>query len=141
MIYVEEKKFNRQVELLSFIANESDYNICAWLYPESSATEIAGYPITDNSAGLIPVTTYENGHVPVCTLLVPADSVSIDAFSSAKVELKKNADSLTLYKSNESNWSVATIGHEGMCLVEDDNLLTNLISSGFNASKEAPSWW
>ncbi len=141
MIYVEEIDFTRQIDLLSLLSLSNDFEICAWLYPESEATEIAGYPVTENPRGKSAVTTYENGHTPKVTKLVNAESKILNAFSSSKNELKKNCDSLTLYRNNDSSWYVATIGHEGMCLVQDDRQLTNLINAGFNASTEAPSWW
>ena len=141
MIYVEETDFNRQIDLLSLLSISNDCEICAWVYPESEAATIAGYPVVENSLGKSSVTTYEDGHAPKSTQLVKSDSQSISVFSSSKVELKRNCDSLSLYKNNESSWYVATIGHEGMCLVRDDSQLTNLIKAGFNASVEAPSWW
>jgi hypothetical protein len=141
MIYVEEKDFYRQIELLSFVVSSHDLNICAWLYPESIATELAGIEVTDNPLSLSPVTTYENGVSPKCTAFVPASSESISLFGSAYVELKKNCDSLALYKNNESSWLTATIGHEGMCLVQDESLLNNLTQAGYAATTKAPDWW
>ncbi len=58
MLFVEEKDFNQQIRLLSFIANAGDYNICAWLYPKSLATKIAGFIVSNNQSNLIPVTKY-----------------------------------------------------------------------------------
>ena len=141
MIYVEEKDFNRQIELLEFIASSQDLNICAWLYPESNVTELVGIEVSDNSQGFIPVTTYENGFSPKCTALVLATPGSIRSFGSAYSELKKNCDSLAIYKKNQFNWFAATIGHEGMCLVQDNSLLKRLTQAGYAASTEAPSWW
>ncbi|WP_101757327.1 hypothetical protein [Oceanicoccus sp. KOV_DT_Chl] len=141
MIYVEEKDFSRQIQLLSFLAGSTELSICAWLYPESSASKLASFEVTENTKSLIPVTTYENGFQPNCTSLVPANESSINTFRSAHSELKKNCDSLALYKNSESSWLAATIGHEGMCLVQDDNLLNSLLQAGFSASSEAPSWW
>lgn len=141
MIYVEEKDFARQMELLSFLAQTTDLNVCAWLYPESSATTIAGNIVIENSLNLVPVTTYENGHLPSLTQFVKANQSSISKYSAAQTELKKNCDSVTLYKENDLSWFAATIGHEGMCLVQDNKQITNLINAGFAASLEAPSWW
>ncbi|OUR71125.1 hypothetical protein A9Q78_10475 [Methylophaga sp. 41_12_T18] len=141
MIYVEEKDFNRQIELLSYISSGKDLNVCAWLYPESDALKLAGSDVIENNISLIPVTTYENGFIPKCTAPVKASIDSINLFSAAFNELKKHCDSLALYKNNESSWLVATIGHEGMCLVQDDSLLSNLIQAGFSAKAEAPEWW
>ncbi len=141
MIYVEEKEFSRQVELLSLLAKANRCRISAWLYPESAVKEVAGYSVMNNNSELLSVTTYENGHIPVCTTPVPADSKSIKAFSVSKLDVKKNCDSLALYKDGELSWYAATIGHEGMCLVSDERQMSNLIAAGFNASTRAPSWW
>ena len=141
MIYVEEKDFSRQIQLLSFLASSGELSICAWLYPESSVSELASFAVTENPESLTPVTTYENGFQPKCTSLVPANESNVSAFSSANSELKKNCDSLVLYKKTESSWFAATIGHEGMCLVQDDKLLNSLLQAGFSASSIAPEWW
>ena len=138
MIYIEEKDFNRQIELLSYISSGKDLNVCAWLYPESDALKLAGSDVIENNFSLIPVTVYENGFIPKCTTPVKASIDSINVFGAAFNELKKHCDSLALYKNNESSWLVATIGHEGMCLVKDDSLLNNLIQAGFSAKTDAP---
>jgi len=141
MIYIEEKDFNRQLELLSFLSASIDLNICAWLYPESTATELAGIEATNNPFSLLSVTTYENGFSPKCTSLTPATKGTIDSFGVSCEELKENCDSLALYKNNQSAWLAATIGHEGMCLVQDESLLTSLTEAGFSATTTAPDWW
>ena len=141
MIYVEEKDFNRQIQLLSFLAGGTKLFICAWLYPESSAKSLAGFEIIDNPRSLIPVTTYENGFQPKCTSLVPASDSNIEVFGTAYAKLKKNCDSLALYKESEPSWLAATIGHEGMCLVQDSEMLNSLLQAGYSASSEAPAWW
>jgi hypothetical protein len=141
MIYIEEKDFARQLELISFVAESVDCDICAWLYPESLITEIAGIEITENTSDLVPVTIYENGFSPKRTSLSKASTEVISAFAAAQVNIKKSCDSIALYQNNESSWLVVTIGHEGMCLVQDESKLNSLINAGFNASLEAPSWW
>jgi len=141
MIFVEEKDFNDQVALLSFLAESGDYSICAWLYPDQVASELIELSVSDNPLGLIPITTYENGHKPRCTKLLPASKTNFRLFSVAKAEILKNCDSLALYENDQVNWVAATIGHEGMCLVQDDNLLNAIVRAGFNASLEAPNWW
>ncbi len=141
MLFVEENNFNRQISLLSFIATTGDYNICAWLYPKSLATKIAGFIVTDNLSNLIPVTTYEDGCKPKCTKLVSASEYNFGFFSEAKAELINDCDSLALYKRNELTWVASAIGHEGMCIVQDSNLLNILIHEGYNVLSEAPNWW
>jgi hypothetical protein len=141
MIFVEEKDFNHQIALLSFLAESRDYNICAWLYPEQAVSELIGLSVSDNPLGLIPVTTYENEHKPKCTKLLAASKANFRLFSVAKAEILKNCDSLALYEVDQVNWAVSTIGHEGMCLVQDDSLINGLTRAGFNASLEVPNWW
>ncbi len=141
MIYVEEKDFKRQIELLAFIASNHDLGLCAWLYPESKVNELAGNKVSDTNLYLTPVTTYENGVSQKCTALIPATSAAINSFGAAYSELKKNCDSLALYARGQSSWAAATIGHEGMCLVQDVALLKSLIQAGFAASTKAPDWW
>lgn len=141
MIFVEEKAFKNQIALLSFLAESEDYNICAWIYPEQVVSELIGLSVSDNPLGLIPVSTYDNGHKPRCTKLLPASKTSFRLFSVAKAEIIKNCDSLALYEADQVNWVASTLGHEGMCLVQDDRLLNNIIRAGFNASLEAPNWW
>lgn len=141
MIYIEEKDFHRQFDLLAFLVGRMQFNICAWLYPESALKKLSGFEVTNNPFQLTPVTTYGDGVLPKCTTLVQASDVSLNSFKSSSSELKKNCDSLALYKDNESSWYAVTIGHEGMCLIQDDSLLSNLIGAGFNASTEAPAWW
>lgn len=141
MIYVEKNSFNRQIELLEFVASIQDLNVSAWLYPESSVMELAGIEVTDNLLSLVPVTTYENGFSPRCTAPISASCENIQLFSKSHEALKKNCDSLALYKNNNSSWLVATIGHEGMCLVQDESLLNDLLQAGYVASTQSPDWW
>jgi len=141
MIFVEEKGFNHQIALLSFLAELGDYNVCAWLYPEQAASELIGLSVSDNPLGLTPITTYGNGHKPRCTELLPASKANFKLFSVAKEEVLKKCDTLALYKVDQVNWAASTVGHEGMCLVQDDRLLNGIIRSGFNAALKAPNWW
>jgi hypothetical protein len=139
MIYIQEKNFDRQIELLSFLSEKGSYSICAWLYPESSLAIVAGQ-LTEIS-NLEAVTTYDDGKIPSNTVPVECNKSMLSQFLVAKAELIANCDSLVLYKSSSKQWSVAAIGHEGICLVRDDALLTQLLSAGFSGSFEAPSWW
>jgi hypothetical protein len=133
MIYIVEKDFNHQMELLSFLAHTNELNVCAWLYPESSATTIAGNIVIENSLNFVPVTTYENGHLPGLTQFAKATKNNLSEYSAAQAELEKNCDSLALYKENDLFWFAATIGHEGLCLVRNNTQLTRLVKAGFAA--------
>jgi hypothetical protein len=141
MIYIEEKDFDRQLELLTFLTDKGTYTVCAWLYPEATSPAIAGYAIDQTPSGLQPVTTYYDGDKAKCTTPVPATKENLQAFFSDHSSFKNNCDSLALYKTTEHDWSVAIVGHEGMCLIKDDYLLNDLANSGYDASLEAPSWW
>jgi hypothetical protein len=141
MIYVEEKEFKRQIDLLYFLTEKQEYKICAWLYPESNVEEVAGFKVLSNKSLIEPITTYANGFLPHHTELVLVTKEIIKSFSSSKSELEANCDSLALYKPGATYWAAATVGHEGMCLVRQTDLLSSLVCSGFKASKDAPVWW
>jgi hypothetical protein len=139
MIYVQEKDFNRQIELLIFLADKGNYSVCAWLYPESNTTSIGPHSIEQSE--LEAVTSYGANSKPNHTSLIKCSRDSLQIFISAKLEVVSNCDSLALYKENSTLWFAATIGHEGMSLVRNEALLPSLLSAGFSASTEAPSWW
>jgi len=139
MIYVEEKDFVRQIELLGFLSSIQPLSICAWQYPESKEKSILNSAL--QRSDLESVTTYENGFVPFHTEPAQCTTDFLETVKSSKQSITSNCDSLALYKSGSNNWLAATIGHEGMCLVKDQALLNKLLSAGFSASLEAPSWW
>ena len=141
MIYVVEKDFDRQLELLVFLASIEKYIFCGWLYPESKISACSGYSVTSNPENLIPVTSYGDNHKPKCTEVTLASKSSITSFCANKFTVIKNFDSLALYKTNTKSWSATTIGHEGICLIQDDSLLLEITGAGFIASLQAPEWW
>jgi len=142
MIYVAVNDFNKQLDLLNFFIKKYKLNICIWLYPESSITEIIGLPIyTDSSTNIQPITTYEEPHKYKYTKLIKVDKSIIDSLYLNEKNLKNNCDSIALYKENSYHWIISTIGHEKMCLVNDLAYLNELIDNGFDVSTEAPSWW
>lgn len=141
MIYIGEKDFGRQIELLSFLAERGDYVICAWLYPEAQAKDLAGFAVIDGFPGLVPPTAYGNDHVAKCTEVVSASEKTLEAFSNAKTSVMRNCDSVALYQRNQLSWAACVIGHEGICLIQDDSLLNELVTAGFNACLKAPRWW
>jgi len=69
MIYIEEKTFERQIDLLGYLSELDAYYICAWLYPESNVTSIVSQKV--DPIKLEPVTTYGDGIKPKHTQLVP----------------------------------------------------------------------
>lgn len=140
MIYVIEKTHERQIELLSALSRSVTADICAWLYPDSNEHTLANLPVVEAN-GLIPITTYRDGSLPKRTQLVSCTEEVLSNFLSSKNQLRKHCDSIVLYINGASSWMAATVGHEGMSLVQDDSLLPGLVESGFNASLKAPSWW
>ena len=141
MIYISESSFTRQIELLAHLAETHQMMICAWLYPESTANEIAGFPIIRAPSNLEPITTYEEGVCTGHTKLIRALVENISSYKAAETALVTHCDSLALYKVGESSWFAATIGHEGMCLIKEPSLLPSLVAAGYSASIEPPSWW
>jgi len=141
MIYVEEKNFGRQLELLKHLVLLDNMKVCAWAYPDLTAENLAGYSLMERASELEPITIYEDGSLPRHTELVPASLDSLASFEKVENEMTTGCDSIALYKDGELSWYAATIGHEGMCLVRSDVMLDSLVSAGFNASCKVPSWW
>ena len=139
MIYVHEKDFGRQIELLKHIAGSAEYSVCAWLYPESKVSSFAGQGV--ERSDLEPVTEYKDGTIPKHTALTKCSNDLFQLLLEAQSEVVSNCDSLALYRGKSRNWAVVTIGHEGMCLVRDTRLLSQLIVAGFSVSLEEPNWW
>lgn len=139
MIFVEEKDFSRQLELIRLVSKAERSLFCAWLYPESKAESIAGWRV--QKSDLEAVTTYGDNSAPSHTELVNCNEDVIESVSQAKKDIVAQCDSLVLYKLGNKQWFTAVVGHEGMCLVRDDALSITLERGGFKVSSEAPSWW
>ncbi|EPZ2383029.1 hypothetical protein ACXLPV_004829 [Vibrio parahaemolyticus] len=141
MLYINEVGFERQIELLKFISNQSTFAVCLWLYPDSNVLTIAEQKVIENSGSIQPITEYSHGVIPKHTELKNCTTDFLNLLLSFKNEVIENCDSIALYNENNSNWAVATIGHEGMSLVRDITLLDSLKYEGFSVSLEPPSWW
>lgn len=139
MIYVQEKTFEKQIELLSYLSENEKLNICGWLFPESNEKMVLGNPVVRSE--LEAVTTYSDGFKPYHTQPQVCSIDYISQIVASKKSIVAHCDSLALYRQGTKNWLAATIGHEGMCLVRDNTLLNQLLSRGFNASETAPNWW
>ncbi|MDP5240842.1 hypothetical protein Q9Q94_14955 [Uliginosibacterium sp. 31-16] len=139
MIYVEEKDFSRQLDLIRAISNAERSSFCAWLYPESKAENIAGWRV--QKSNLEAVTTYGDNVTPSHTELVNCSEGVIVSVSRAKNDVVAHCDSLVLYKLGATQWFTAVVGHEGMCLVRDDALSSLLQQAGFKVSSEPKNWW
>lgn len=141
MIYVQENGLKRQLELLAFLSQEEACELVVWLYPESRLKHFSGLLVLNGQDGLKPVTTYTDGTQAKSTSAFPAASNSIVALKPFISKFKRNCDSIALYPAGKKDWSVCTIGHEGMCLVKNDKLLSKIQTAGFVASLAAPVWW
>ncbi len=139
MLYINELSFQRQIDLLRFISNNSTLSIGVWLYPESKVSMIAGLKVTKSS--IQPVTEYYDGFKASHTELAKCTLEFLDRILLSKNEVFKNCDSIALYSHGKRDWEVATIGHEGMCLVKDATLFGQLQDEGFSVSSKPPSWW
>jgi hypothetical protein len=139
MIYIQEKDFEGQLKLLAYLASEGSYSLCVWLYPESYASVISGQPV--ESSNLESITAYGDGTVPRHTSLAGCTKEFLQALSSSQAEVIANCDSLALYKDGATTWCAAVIGHEGMCLVKDEAMLSKIVAAGFSASLKEPGWW
>lgn len=142
MIYIEEKIFDRQVDLLDYFRSHGEFDLIIWLFPESKTRNICDLKLAPKD--LIEgqqVTKYEGGFKPRKTRRVKLTSDLLIKIRKSSNVIKSNCDSLVLYPPNEKEWIVCTIEHEGMCLVNDDSLFKKLDSEGFNPSLEKPEWW
>lgn len=140
MIYVEEKKFDRQLDLIEFVSLGQEVEIVIWMYPESNLDTLFGYDLI-KSSDAEHVTTYEDGTIAKRTPRLKISKEVIDLIRTKKQLLNKNCDSICLYLLGEFNWLGCTVGHEGMGLIKDDRFYETLIENSFNASFNAPSWW
>jgi hypothetical protein len=140
VLYIQEENYDRQLDLLRFLAGHGGFQVCAWLYPESQQGTLAGFRVVA-SEGVQPVTSYNNGTSPSRTELVAATDEAMAAIRRCESEMKANCDSIALYPEGGSEWCAATIGHEGMCIVHDESNLQQLQDAGFKVSNKPPAWW
>ena len=142
MIYIEEKKFDRQLDLLTYFSDAESYELIIWMYPESKLKSIFNFTLNDGKElNGFPVTTYSNGVVAMRTPRVLLTKKLIGLMRKSRLLINNNCDSCALYFIGNNEWSICTIGHEGMCLVKDNQLLSDLVSVGFKASLDVPAWW
>ncbi|MBI5075497.1 MAG: hypothetical protein HZB62_10095 [Nitrospirae bacterium] len=142
MIYLEEKQFDRQLDLLGSFLAKGEFDLIIWFSPESKRRSIC-------NLGLAPkdliegeqVTTYGNGFKPNKTRRTKLTADLLTNIREASRDIQVNCDSLALYPADKKNWIACTIEHEGMCLVSDDSLIDTLASKDFNPSLEKPQTW
>ena len=141
MIYVEEKDLESQFKLLEYISTLTGFTVVGWQYPEIRNSPIGIFPSQSDRSNFEPVTNYSSGEIPIHTKPMKAKASKFAYVAKFKDELRKSFDSFCLYKNGSCEWYACTIGHEGMCLVRDESLLSALKSKGFRASLEKPEWW
>ena len=142
MLYIEEKTFHRQIDLLATMVKLGAYDLVVWTYPEATLKNIFDFQLScDHEDDLEPVTTYEENVTVMRSSRLPCNDLVMGRIISGKELISKNIDSLCLYKKNELAWDACTIGHEGMCLVKNEALCDKLIQEGFTVSKKPPEWW
>lgn len=140
MIYVQEKKPDRQIELLELIAFDGNMHLCAWLYPDDMRTHIGEILVEYNDSKLEQVTSYNESADIRRTEIIDATAENIESLHRHMTKAG-GIDSIALYAPEESDWEVALIAHESMCIVRDERYLKILLRAGFNASEDAPEWW
>ena len=141
MLFVTENSYSRQLELLAFVASTQPYYLTTWIYPESRSKSLYGLMVSSNYKNLESVTSYNNGHIPRCSVPQTATPQFILNLKSAKKKLNKHVDSIALYRPNEKKWVACSVGHEGICLVREASLKDAISNSGFNVSDMKPHWW
>lgn len=142
MIYVEEKGFEGQIKILNLFSRSGLYDIVFWLYPEIKNNKFCELQIYDGQdLSEIPITTYQQGVKTKRTKRFPFRSSCIDFISHYRSTIQKECDSCILYKKDKKEWFCCTIGHEGMCIINDDNLINELKQKKIPASLQAPDWW
>ena len=64
MLYIQEKYFNRQIDMLKFMINLNEFEVIIWLYPESQLNHLFGFDLLhcDRYQGK-PVTEYNDSDV------------------------------------------------------------------------------
>jgi len=142
MIYVEEKWFSRQIDFLRFFLGERDLEIIFWMYRESKFTHLSGITIErgSNIPGH-PVTTYDDGTISSRTIRQPLTVELITLVENNRRNVSRNVDSIVLYEPSKHEWLACTIGHEGMCLVNDDAYIEKMQKVGFCATRKTPKHW
>jgi len=142
MIYAQESSLKRQIALLELASQLSGISVLvAWLYPVPHATSFMGIPVSNDSNGLLPVTTYGGAEQGPSTKPINFTPAICTELIQKRSKLLRRCDSLAIYRPGENDWFACAIHHEKICLVKDTALLPQLTAKGFSVSKQAPSWW
>lgn len=142
MLYLETKSFEKQIELIEYFLESGEHEVIFWFFRESKKRGICDLKLAPKD--LVEgeqVTTYGDGLKPKKTRRVKLDLELVEKIRNSSKEIQSNCDSIVLYKTKETSWIACTIGHEGMCLIKNDELQNALHENGFNALGEPPNWW
>jgi hypothetical protein len=141
MIYIEGKDAGMQFKLLEYLSDQGSYTLIAWQYPEIDKSPILFLPTDSKRGEFEPVTNYADGIESKHTKPMDAQPSKLVYLINVKQQIRRSFDSFCLYKQGADEWYACTIGHEGMCLIRDDELITKLQEKGFTASTSKPNWW
>ena len=143
MLYIQEKSFRRQVDLLYFLAELDEFEIIVWLHPESKLKHLFRFDLLHNDKYQgKPVTEYNDPTILIKrTIRQKLTTSFITRIYEFRRIFTQNCDSCVLYKSGEYDWYASTVGHEGMFLIRDDKKQNELVLNGFDATLEKPSFW
>jgi hypothetical protein len=131
MIYIEEKLFERQVDLLEYFRSKGDFDLIIWFSPESKLRNICKLKLAPKDLIEGEQVSSYGDYQPRKTRRIELSSNLLKEIRHSAKEILSNCDSLALYRPTEKNWAVCTIEHEGMCLASDENLIDELVSEGF----------
>lgn len=142
MIYVQDKYFRKQLNIIQYFLECDEFDFIVWLYPESRLKHLFGFELSeDKNSQSNPVTTYSEGVVSKSTTRQRLTKLFIEQLSESKRVYTRNCDSCVLYKSGDKDWYASIIGHEGISLIKNDGIIEDLLTHGFNASFNKPSYW
>ena len=115
MLYIQDKYFKKQMDLLYFLLEHNEFEIIIWLYPESKLKHLFGFDLLKfGKYQGKPVTEY-NDSSPVIkrTIRQKMTSSFIARIYESRRIFVQNCDSCVIYKLGEFDWYASTIGHEG----------------------------
>ena len=104
MIYIEEKLFDRHIDLLQFLKSQGDFDIIVWFFPESKLRNICDLKLAPKD--LLEgeqINTYGDGFKPRKTRRVKLTSDLLNRFREAAKEIQLNCDSIALYRPGDKN--------------------------------------
>lgn len=142
MIYVEEKSFSRQIDVIEHLNTIEKFDVILWFYLGNKQQNICGLKLAQKS--LIEgeqITHYWKDQKPHKTRRVSLTTELLTDIRASEKSISKNCDSIALYRPGIKEWLACAISHEGMCIIREDQYLEALKVSGLNASTEKPEWW